>query len=112
MKYVHTFPPSVSIEPALITAIRQGSGGLTRTASAAVSNGEPPYVYSWNIDNGTFSVHNDSRTPDASIYAALAACDAAEGTLFVTVTDAIGRSASASAEVMYTATRPPHGVCD
>jgi len=109
--YRLTLPPSVSIQPAPITAIRMGRGILSRRASAVVLNGQAPYSYSWSIDFGAFMIHSPGAQ-DTSISAALAACDSAEGNLSVTVTDAAGRSASGSTIINYKATRPVGGVCD
>ena len=104
-------PLSAAIQPSPLTAVRTGRGTLTRTASAAVSNGQPPYSYAWSVDSGVFVVHGrDTQNP--SIFAALAACDDEEGKLSVTVTDGRGQSASASTTIAYRSTRPPGGVCD
>ena len=104
-------PFSVAIQPDPVTAARTGRGTLTRTASAAVSNGQPPYSYAWSVDSGVFVVHGrDTQNP--SIFAALAACDEEEGKISVTVTDGRGQSASASAAITYRAIRPPGGFCD
>jgi uncharacterized repeat protein (TIGR03803 family) len=104
-------PFSVAIHPDPITAARIGRGTLTRTASAATSNGQPPYSYAWSVDSGVFVLHGrDTQNP--SIFAALAACDEEEAKLAVTVTDGRGQSASASTAIAYKSTRPPGGVCD
>jgi hypothetical protein len=76
-----------------------------------VLNGEAPYSYSWSIDFGAFTIHSPGAK-DTSISATLAACDSAEGTLSVTVTDAAGRRTSGSTTISYKATRPAGGLCD
>ena len=45
-------------------AARTGRGTLTRTASAAASNGQSPYSYAWSVDSGVFVVHGrDTQKP-------------------------------------------------
>ena len=88
--YRLTFPPSVSIQPAPVTAIRTGRGILSSRASAVILNGQAPYSYSWSVDSAAFTIHRPGAQ-HTSISAALAACDSAEGSLSVTITDAAGR---------------------
>jgi uncharacterized repeat protein (TIGR03803 family) len=53
--YRLTLPPSVTIHPDPITAIRMGRGILSRRASGVVLYGQAPYSYSWSIDSGAFT---------------------------------------------------------
>jgi uncharacterized repeat protein (TIGR03803 family) len=109
--YRVTLPLSVSIRPAPITATRIGRGIVSAAATAVPLNGEAPFSYSWSVDVGTFTIHTpgDQTT---TVSAALAACDSAEGTLSVTVTDALGRTANASTSVTFSVRKPPGGFCD
>jgi uncharacterized repeat protein (TIGR03803 family) len=109
--YRLTLPPSVSIQPAPVTATRTGRGILSRRASAAILEGQAPYSYSWSVDYAAFTIHSPVAQ-ETSISAALAACDTAEGSLSVTITDAAGRRASGSTIISYKATRPSGGFCD
>jgi uncharacterized repeat protein (TIGR03803 family) len=109
--YRLTLPPSVSIQPAPITATRTGRGIVSSTASAVALNEQAPFSYAWSVDSGAFSIHSPSAQTTV-VSAALAACDSEQGTLSVTVTDALGRSASASTAITYNATKPPGGRCD
>lgn len=119
-RYIHTLPPSVSINPSPVTAVGEArqSGSLTKTATAVVANGDPyragefdtAFGYSWSVDNGAFTIHYPNAI-STSIYAALPACDTREGTLSVTVRDVIGRTATASTGIEYSMLLKRPGVC-
>jgi uncharacterized repeat protein (TIGR03803 family) len=109
--YRLTTPPSLSIVPAPITGIRTGRGIVSSTANAVVISGLAPFSYAWSADVGAFLIHTPgAQTTEVS--AAVAACDALGGTLSVTVTDALGRSARASTAITFRALKPPNGTCD
>jgi uncharacterized repeat protein (TIGR03803 family) len=109
--YRLTMPPQVSIQPAPIIATRIGRGIVSSTANAVVLNGLAPFSYAWSVDVGAFTIHTPGAQTTA-VSAALAACDFLEGTLSVTVTDAVGRTAIASTLITYSAKKPPGGRCD
>jgi uncharacterized repeat protein (TIGR03803 family) len=109
--YRLTLPPSASIRPAPITATRTGRGIVSSTANAVVLNGQAPFLYAWSIDVGAFSIHSPGA-PTTALSAAIAACDFLQGTLSVTVTDALGRTARASTAATFNALKPPGGHCD
>lgn len=98
-------PPSAAIQPASLTLTRTGAGDFAIDANAAVTNGQPPFTFSWvaagfNVDNPTGST--------ATISTFLVLCDSLSGTAALTVTDALGRTANASAHVSFTS-KPPAG---
>jgi hypothetical protein len=100
-----TAPPSAAIQPASLSVTRTGAGDFFIDANAAVTNGQPPFTFSWvaagfNVDNPTGST--------ATISTSLVLCDSLSGTAALTVTDALGRTASASAHVSFTS-KPPAG---
>jgi len=109
--YRVTGPPTVSVMPAPVTAIRTGRGPLSRTVRAVVANGQAPYSYAWSVDEPDVGLRSPAAQ-STEVFTSLAACDTAEGTLSVTVTDALGRSASATTAYTFEATRPNGGVCD
>lgn len=109
--YRLTRPPSIAIQPAPITATRTGRGIVSSTARVVTSYGQAPFSYVWSVDVGAFTIHTPG-SQTTTVSAAIAACDSLEGTLSVTVTDALGRSASGSTTITYGALKPPGGGCD
>jgi hypothetical protein len=109
--YRLTLPPVVSVMPAPIRATRTGRGIVLSTANAVVMYGQAPFSYAWSIDVGAFTIHTPGAQTTA-VSAAVAACDFLQGILSVTVTDALGRTASASTAVTFNALKPPGGHCD
>jgi hypothetical protein len=112
LRYTHTSRPSVVFDPALIRGLREGRGSVTALAHVVPSGGDTPYRYDYRIDNSVFHVDVSPSGPTVPVWAPLAACDTLSATLTVTVIDAIGRKATAAAEVQFSSVRAPGGVCD
>jgi hypothetical protein len=111
-RYQHPAPLRVVFDPAIIRAQRVGSGGVSRDAHVLVTGGDPPFLYDWRSENPVFLIDYLPQGPRAGLYAPVAACDTQETVLKVTVFDRSGRRASALADVAFSATRAPGGVCD
>lgn len=90
--------PSVSITPANIYKSRSGAGGVSASATAVIQNGRAPFTYQWTSSNATFTVVNATLST-AAFNTTLEACSGAITTATVTVSDAYGRTATASARV-------------
>ncbi|QPF71608.1 S8 family serine peptidase [Roseateles sp. DAIF2] len=87
------------------------SGGLGQTArEAMVTNGQGPYAYQWAVSNPEFRL----QTPTARntrINASVPYCETVSTNLMLTVTDAQGRSGSASTSIRFTSPRVPGRQC-
>jgi serine protease len=100
-------PTSVAISPSSISKTRTGTGIISTTATATVTNGTPPYAYSWTSLNGEVSLTN-ATTATVSLSAYLEVCGnmsyaRVTDQLTVRVTDATGHVFQSTAPVTLTA---------
>lgn len=97
-------PPSVSISPNPVSASRNNPGVISVGATANVSSGQAPLSYSWVRTGGSTAVVTaaNANTATPTFSASVGWSAAVSETFQVTVTDALGRSASASTTVSFT----------
>lgn len=90
---------AVTITPDALGAIGYSPGTIspsTPFASAIISGGLAPYSYAWSADGG-FSVSNPTAATTKFVSPGLAPGDSASGTAYLTITDANGTTADATA---------------
>lgn len=103
-------PPvhSVAISPTTINAVFKGSnrnfsGTASRSATASVSGGAPPFSYAWHQIDGDigFTIANE-QTATATFSKYLNPEDSVSANFLLTVTDALGRAVTATIPVSFT----------
>lgn len=89
---------AVEITPNPLGALGYSPGTVspsTPFASAVISGGLAPYTYAWTADGG-FSVSNPTASSTKFVSPGLAPGDSADGTGYLTITDANGATADAT----------------
>lgn len=87
------------------------SGGLgVTTREAFASDGQAPYSYHWTVSNSSFRLESPTAR-STKISASVPYCEFVSSNLTITVTDALGRTGSATTNIRFSNPRVPGRQC-
>jgi hypothetical protein len=102
--------PSVSVSPSAVTVAATGPGVASGAMSATASGGVAPYGFSWVRTSGSRTQVSSASAASPTVSVNLGWNENLGETWQVTVTDAVGNSASRSVGVTFTTPQPPPAI--
>lgn len=109
---IFNHPPqaTVTISPSPLNRGRSGSGVLSGSVTANVSDGAAPFTFNWVSLGGSFTITN-GQTATPTFSSPVQACESEVDSFRVDVTDAVGRVSSATVTARFSATQIPGHMC-